>query len=87
MFHALVEIPNECAPHLHPTFLRMPDMLYLLDSVEALTDPTVWAVTLISFTNALPTGGLGAFSNLIISAFVRVTVHLYLIVPITFGRV
>lgn len=51
--------------------IKTPDMLHLFDSVEALTDPTVWAVTLISFTNALPTGGLGAFSNIIISAFVR----------------
>lgn len=41
-----------------------------LPVVEALRDPIVWAVTLISFTNALPTGGLGAFSNIIISAFV-----------------
>lgn len=38
---------------------------------EALLDPTVWAVVLISFTNALPTGGLGAFSNIILTAFVR----------------
>ena len=28
---------------------------------EALLDPVVWAVTLVSFTNALPTGGVGAF--------------------------
>ncbi|EIM88123.1 MFS general substrate transporter [Stereum hirsutum FP-91666 SS1] len=47
--------------------------------IEALTDPTVWAVTLISFTNALPTGGLGAFSNLIISAFGYTTLQTYLL--------
>lgn len=40
-------------------------------SGEALTDSTVWLVTLISFTNGMPPGGLGAFSNLIIKAFVR----------------
>jgi hypothetical protein len=39
---------------------------------EAFKDPTVWLVTLVSFTNALPTGGLGAFSNLILVAFVCV---------------
>ncbi|KAF9498540.1 MFS general substrate transporter [Pleurotus eryngii] len=37
--------------------------------VEALKDLTVWAIVLISFTNALPTGGLGAFSNIIITEF------------------
>ena len=40
--------------------------------VEAFLDPTVWAVVLISFTNALPTGGLGAFSNIILTAFERI---------------
>lgn len=39
---------------------------------EALTDLTVWSIVLISFTNALPTGGLGAFSNIILTAFVGV---------------
>ena len=39
-------------------------------AAEAFLDPTVWAIVLISFTNALPTGGLGAFSNLILTAFV-----------------
>ncbi|KNZ73848.1 hypothetical protein J132_09489 [Termitomyces sp. J132] len=38
-------------------------------AIEAILDPTVWAVVLVSFTNALPTGGLGAFSNLILTAF------------------
>lgn len=38
--------------------------------VEALKDLTVWAIVLISFTNALPTGGLGAFSNIILTEFV-----------------
>ncbi|KAF7433247.1 hypothetical protein PC9H_005197 [Pleurotus ostreatus] len=37
--------------------------------VEALKDLTVWAIVLISFTNALPTGGLGAFSNIILTEF------------------
>ncbi|KXN86369.1 hypothetical protein AN958_10231 [Leucoagaricus sp. SymC.cos] len=41
----------------------------MYQAIEAFKDPTVWAVTLISFTNALPTGGLGAFSNIIINAF------------------
>lgn len=41
--------------------------------VEALRDPKVWAIVLISFTNALPTGGLGAFSNIILTAFVSET--------------
>jgi predicted MFS family arabinose efflux permease len=34
---------------------------------KAFKDSTIWLVTLISFTNALPTGGLGAFSNLILT--------------------
>ena len=37
--------------------------------MEALTDPTVWAITIISFTNGFPTGGIGAFGNIIINAF------------------
>ncbi|KAG9121118.1 hypothetical protein FRC07_003057 [Ceratobasidium sp. 392] len=36
---------------------------------EALTDLKTWCFYIISFTNALPTGGLGAFSNLIIKSF------------------
>ncbi|KAF9452066.1 MFS general substrate transporter [Macrolepiota fuliginosa MF-IS2] len=47
--------------------------------VEAFKDPTVWAVTLISFTNALPTGGLGAFSNIIINAFGFTQLQTYLL--------
>ncbi|KAJ7781402.1 major facilitator superfamily domain-containing protein [Mycena metata] len=46
---------------------------------EACKDPTVWLVTLISFTNALPTGGLGAFSNLILVAFGFTTLQTYLL--------
>ncbi|KAF7301406.1 MFS general substrate transporter [Mycena indigotica] len=46
---------------------------------EAFRDPTVWLVTLISFTNALPTGGLGAFSNLILVAFGFTTLQTYLL--------
>lgn len=46
---------------------------------EALADPTVWGVTIISFTNALPTGGLGAFSNLIINAFGYTRLQTYLL--------
>ncbi|KAG6837956.1 hypothetical protein H0H93_008350 [Arthromyces matolae] len=48
-------------------------------AVEGLLDPTVWAVVLISFTNALPTGGLGAFSNLIITAFGYTQLQTYLL--------
>lgn len=33
---------------------------------EALRDPVVWAVTLVSFTNALPTGGVGAFRSALV---------------------
>ncbi|KAF9469038.1 MFS general substrate transporter [Collybia nuda] len=47
--------------------------------VEGLTDPTVWAITLISFTNALPTGGLGAFSNIILNAFGFTQLQTYLL--------
>lgn len=47
--------------------------------IEALTDPNVWAVTLISLTNALPTGGLGAFSNIILNAFGFTQLQTYLL--------
>ncbi|KAJ7283840.1 major facilitator superfamily domain-containing protein [Mycena rebaudengoi] len=46
---------------------------------EAARDPTVWLIVLISFTNALPTGGLGAFSNLILVAFGFTTLQTYLL--------
>ncbi|KAJ7628862.1 MFS general substrate transporter [Roridomyces roridus] len=46
---------------------------------EGLKDPTVWLITLISFTNALPTGGLGAFSNLILVAFGFTALQTYLL--------
>ncbi|KAI0321867.1 MFS general substrate transporter [Amylostereum chailletii] len=46
---------------------------------EAILDPTVWMITLISFTNALPTGGLGAFSNLILKAFGFTQLQTYLL--------
>ncbi|RDX44014.1 MFS general substrate transporter [Lentinus brumalis] len=46
---------------------------------EALTDPVVLSVTLVSFTNGMPTGGLGAFSNLIIKAFGFTTLQTYLL--------
>ncbi|KAJ3808779.1 major facilitator superfamily domain-containing protein [Lentinula aff. lateritia] len=48
-------------------------------SIEAFKDPIVWSVTLISFTNGLPTGGLGAFSNLIITAFGYTQLQTYLL--------
>ncbi|KIK65420.1 hypothetical protein GYMLUDRAFT_239956 [Collybiopsis luxurians FD-317 M1] len=48
-------------------------------AVEAFKDPIVWSVTLISFTNGLPTGGLGAFSNLIITAFGYTQLQTYLL--------
>ncbi|KAF8756394.1 MFS general substrate transporter [Rhizoctonia solani] len=38
-------------------------------ALEALKDVKTWCFYIISFTNALPTGGLGAFSNLIIKDF------------------
>lgn len=41
----------------------------MYQALEALRDPVVWGVTLVSFTNALPTGGVGAFSNIILTAF------------------
>ncbi|KAF5393940.1 hypothetical protein D9757_000166 [Collybiopsis confluens] len=48
-------------------------------AVEAFRDPIVWSVTLISFTNGLPTGGLGAFSQLIITAFGYTQLQTYLL--------
>ncbi|KAJ3790514.1 major facilitator superfamily domain-containing protein [Lentinula aff. detonsa] len=51
----------------------------MYQAVEALGDPIVWSVTLISFTNGLPTGGLGAFSNLIITAFGYSQLQTYLL--------
>ncbi|KAJ4493006.1 MFS general substrate transporter [Lentinula edodes] len=51
----------------------------LYQAVEAFKDPIVWSVTLISFTNGLPTGGLGAFSNLIITAFGYTQLQTYLL--------
>lgn len=35
----------------------------MYQAMEALRDPVVWGVTLVSFTNALPTGGVGAFRS------------------------
>ncbi|KAI0641737.1 MFS general substrate transporter [Trametes meyenii] len=46
---------------------------------EGLTDLTVWGVTIISFTNGLPTGGLGAFSNIILSEFGFTRLQTYLL--------
>ncbi|CAA7259541.1 unnamed protein product [Cyclocybe aegerita] len=46
---------------------------------EALQDITVWGIVLISFTNALPTGGLGAFSNIILKAFGFTQLQTYLL--------
>jgi hypothetical protein len=37
--------------------------------VEALTDPVVWCYVLLQITSTLVIGGLGVFSNLIISSF------------------
>ncbi|KAJ3729012.1 major facilitator superfamily domain-containing protein [Lentinula guzmanii] len=51
----------------------------MYQAVEALGDPIVWSVTLISFTNGLPTGSLGAFSNLIITAFGYSQLQTYLL--------
>jgi hypothetical protein len=41
----------------------------MYQAIEALKDLKTWCFYIISFTNALPTGGLGAFSNLIIKSF------------------
>ncbi|KZV79315.1 MFS general substrate transporter, partial [Exidia glandulosa HHB12029] len=46
---------------------------------EALKDPLVWGVTLVSFTNGLPPGGLGAFSNIILNAFGFTRLQTYLL--------
>lgn len=51
----------------------------MYQAVEGFKDWTVWAVTLISFTNALPTGGLGAFSNIILNAFGFTQLQTYLL--------
>ncbi|KAF5388085.1 hypothetical protein D9615_000249 [Tricholomella constricta] len=51
----------------------------MYQAIEALVDPTVWAIVLISFTNALPTGGLGAFSNIILNAFGFTRLQTYLL--------
>ncbi|KAF9055105.1 MFS general substrate transporter [Hymenopellis radicata] len=48
-------------------------------AVEAFKDLTVWAIVLISFTNALPTGGIGAFSNIILTAFGFTVLQTYLL--------
>ncbi|KAF8915909.1 major facilitator superfamily domain-containing protein [Mucidula mucida] len=48
-------------------------------AVEAFQDLTVWAIVLISFTNALPTGGIGAFSNIILTAFGFTVLQTYLL--------
>ncbi|KIY49516.1 MFS general substrate transporter [Fistulina hepatica ATCC 64428] len=46
---------------------------------EGLADPVIWAITIISFTNALPTGGLGTYSNIIIEAFGYTILQTYLL--------
>nr|VWP02591.1 Mitogen-activated protein kinase hog1 (MAP kinase hog1) (EC (BcSAK1) (Stress-activated mitogen-activated protein kinase) [Ganoderma boninense] len=46
---------------------------------EAFTDPVVPSCTLTPFTNGLPPGGLGAFSNLIITAFGYTQLQTYLL--------
>ncbi|EJD48810.1 MFS general substrate transporter [Auricularia subglabra TFB-10046 SS5] len=46
---------------------------------EACRDPLVWGVTLVSFTNGLPPGGLGAFSNIILNAFGFTRLQTYLL--------
>ncbi|KAH8106299.1 MFS general substrate transporter [Cristinia sonorae] len=51
----------------------------MYQAIEALLDPTVWAIVGISFTNALPTGGLGAFSNIILKAFGFTRLQTYLL--------
>ncbi|KAJ8481254.1 hypothetical protein ONZ45_g15369 [Pleurotus djamor] len=48
-------------------------------AVEVMKDLTVWAIALISFTNALPTGGLGAFSNIILTQFGFTQLQTYLL--------
>ncbi|KAF8974370.1 major facilitator superfamily domain-containing protein [Flammula alnicola] len=51
----------------------------MYQAYEALKDFTVWAIVIISFTNALPTGGLGAFSNIILTAFGFTQLQTYLL--------
>ncbi|KAI0709755.1 major facilitator superfamily domain-containing protein [Earliella scabrosa] len=46
---------------------------------EAVTDPIVLCVTLISFTNGMPTGGLGAYANIVIEAFGYTRLQTYLL--------
>ncbi|KAF8608268.1 MFS general substrate transporter [Ceratobasidium sp. AG-I] len=48
-------------------------------AIEALTDIKTWCFYIISFTNALPTGGLGAFSNLILKSFGFTTLQIDLL--------
>ncbi|EEB92751.1 hypothetical protein MPER_08695, partial [Moniliophthora perniciosa FA553] len=59
------------------------DSVFMLERwnqvAEAFGDPTVWAVTIISFINGLPTGGLGAFSNIILNAFGFTILQTYLL--------
>jgi len=51
----------------------------LHQALEAFKDATIWLIVVISFTNALPTGGIGAFSNLILVAFGFTTLQTYLL--------
>ncbi|KIM90995.1 hypothetical protein PILCRDRAFT_764847 [Piloderma croceum F 1598] len=56
------------------------DRLLLAERVlEAFFDPTVWAVVLIPFTNALP-GGLAVFSNILLKAFGFTQLQIFLLV-------
>ncbi|KAG7449332.1 MFS general substrate transporter [Guyanagaster necrorhizus] len=48
-------------------------------AIEGLLDPTVWAITLISFTNGLPPGGIGSFSSIILTAFGFTVLQTYLL--------
>lgn len=38
-------------------------------AVEAITDPVIWCYVMLQLTSTLIIGGLGVFSNLIISSF------------------
>lgn len=51
----------------------------MYQAMEAIRDPVVWGCTLISFTNALPTGGIGAFSNIILKEFGFTQLQTYLL--------
>ena len=51
----------------------------MYQALEAIRDPTVWSVTLISFTNGLPTGGFGAFGNIIVKEFGFTQLQTYLL--------